>query len=193
MSELAATRVEGAPDGGHIELNNDQLIELLSIYSDRENFHIGQHQARANFYIGLVISGLTLACIAWAQYRGAVDRRVMTLVPILMIAVAEIAIASLQRTFARVNENMAARYSIEQLIGLQKPTQMRLGAGSYYFPGEPIKPIDNAFVDLLRKHKVKKAGYARFASNIGQQLYLKVIFRVLQLFSLVLAGLFILT
>jgi hypothetical protein len=192
MSDVAAAGVESTPDSVLSELNNDQLIQLLSIYSDRENFQISQHQARANFYIGLVISGLTLACIAWAQYRGAVDRRILVLVPFLMIAVAELAIASLRRTFVRVNENMATRYSIEQLIGLQKPTRGRMDARFYYFPGEPIRPVDSGFVDWLRKRQINKANYARFTSNIGQQLYLKVIFRVLQLFSLVLAGLFIL-
>jgi hypothetical protein len=92
----------------------------------------------------------------------------------------------------RVNENMATRYSIEQLIGLQKPTRERMDARFYYFPGEPIRPVDSGFVERLRKRQINKGNYARFTSNIGQQLYLKVIFRVLQLFSLVLAGLFIL-
>jgi hypothetical protein len=192
MSELALTG-EHRADSSFPELNSDQLIQLLSIYSDRENFHIAQHQTRANFYIGLVVSGLSLACIAWSQYRSSIDHRILVLVPIMMIAVAELAIASLRRTFERVNDNIAARYTVEQMLGLQKPTPIKLAADQYYFPGEPIKPIDQTYAQHLRQSNVHKGNYTKFTSNMGQQLYLKVIFRLLQAFSSVLGGLFVLS
>ena len=190
-AELSSSRPAGCirtENSAH--LTNDQLISLLGIYSEREKFQIGQHQARANFYIGLVVSGLAVTILAFAQYQDKLSGRILLILPIFIAIVAELAIASLKRNYRRINDQILSRYTIEQLLLLHLPTAAIEGV-PYYFPAEAIRPLNTGFRDELRSKSVSKLTFHRHYGGGGQQALLALIFRLAQLAGVILAALFV--
>src|SRR5262245_40802053 len=112
-----------------LSLQKSELISLLGIYSQRETFHINQHQTRSNYFMGLVTATLAFTFLSYVQYQEFVSIFVLSLVPLITIGLSQVAILSLARTYDRVNASIATRLKIENVLLLHLPAPIEAEEG----------------------------------------------------------------
>ena len=148
-----------------MKLQNSDLLDLYKTIVEEEHYFAREHQSRIEFYVSIISALMTVTvagafkAASWYQYL------FVTVGPILIFVVSEIAIGGTFRLYQRFLESITMRAKIEQIIGLTEEAAHQ--SEDEYWPLEPIIPM--RYLKARREsasseefiEKFSKAGYHR--------------------------------
>ncbi|MBW1811945.1 MAG: hypothetical protein JRJ87_27420 [Deltaproteobacteria bacterium] len=170
-----------------MKLTQDELLDVYkTTVQEMHNFLRG-HQTRVNFFMGIlsVVFAGTVAGVfkASSWYHVAF----LTIGPVIIIALAQIAINGVFRLYQQFLEIVTVRAKLEQVLGLTEPPEKLSATMDTYWQGEPI---------LAARHLKSRCEYPSSEKwldhhrNLGYHRWTRQLFRGTQLVGcLLLLGL----
>ncbi len=166
-----------------MKLTNKELLEVYKTSVDEMHHFLRGHQTRVNFFMSLlsaVFAGIVAGVFkASSWYHLAF----LTIGPIIIIALAEIAINGIFRLYQQFLEVVTVRAKLEQVLGLAEQPDSLDESADPYWAHEPIL----ASRHLESRHKYSSsAEWLKHHTNLGYHRWTQLLFRGVQVIGFLL-------